>query len=177
MWKYFAIFLTWFSDYPLGKCWSLDWCHLMAKVSTQLLLSWYCPWWFFVIQWVKKWPLQWPDLQCSTLYFHLHFCWTCQCCLCIVFVENLLHPHPSPPERNGRLFGMALFQISLTIISRQERAPLLSGKMKSAVLGSRHSSTANLITVIPFNFSLFLILSWKCTYIFWGISLKIDQGC
>lgn len=25
-----------------------------------------------------------------------------------VFVQSLLHPHPSPSERNGRLFGMAL---------------------------------------------------------------------
>lgn len=32
-------------------------------------------------------------------------------------------------------------------------------------------------TVVHFYFSLFLTPSWKCTYIFWGTSLKIDEGC
>lgn len=143
---------------PHGKCSLSDRCHLMAKVYTQLLLSCYCTWWFFVIQGVKKWPLQGPDL---------YFFWTCHCYLYIMslcrtcFIHTLLHQ-----KEIGVWNGFALFQISLTIIRRQERAPLLSGAMESAVFGSKHSSAANLVTVIPFNFNLLLKPSWKCMYIF-----------
>lgn len=117
-------------------------------------------------------------LTCSTWYF----CYTFAEPAIAVYASCVCaEPASSTPFSTRKKWEIVwnsfdLFQISPPIISRQERAPLFSGKMESAVLGSRHSYISNLITVTPFSFSLFLTPSWKCIYIFWGTSVKIAQG-